>query len=94
MIHGSDYIIEALDGQGFPYQRPARYVCELPSVELVKQALHDLACDLAAKTGLQMVAPPAFGLPLFYAFGLRAEDAKKSRHAKLLLTQAAMLPLN
>lgn len=84
---------EALDGQGLPYERPARCVGELPS-ELAKDALAACLARLAERIGQPASSALKLGLPVHTAFGLTRAQAKNHRCKDLLLTPAAELSLD
>lgn len=86
-------IVEALDGQGFPRTREARYISDLPHEER-KQALAACGPTLSQAIGAPIVAPVRFGTPVHLAFGLTRPQAKNHPQRDLLLTPGCDLSLS
>lgn len=86
-------VIEALDRQGFPYEREALYVGELPH-DKIRLALDSAVERLEAEIGRKPSGPLKYGLPVHTAFGMTRPQAKNHSMSKLLLTPAAELSLD
>lgn len=86
-----DYL--ALDQQGFEITRKAQVIGELP-VDARKAACVEATATIAAKLGLPALKPIPFGAPVFLAFELTLQQAKKHAEAKLLRTAGHELSLD
>jgi len=77
--------VEALDGQGRPYVRPARTVGELLTPEDRLKALEVATMVVARRLGMAAVRRIPYGAPVYLAFGLTKPQAKAHREAVLML---------
>lgn len=86
--------IEALDGSGLPYVRPARCVGELPAVEDRGLALESATMEVARLLNAAAQRRIGFGTPVHVAFGMTRQAAKNHAQAKLLLMKGEDVPLS
>lgn len=84
---------EALDGQGLPYDRPARVVGELPHGD-VDAALSSATQEVSKRLNIAAKRRIPYGAPVFVAFGLNRPQAKNHPEAELLLTKGDSLSLD
>lgn len=90
-MHRPNY--EALDGQGSPYNRPAKVVGELPTSE-VDAALTAATHEVAKLLNITAQRRIPYGAPVYVSFGLTRPQAKNHAQCKLLLTVGHELSLN
>lgn len=84
---------EALDGQGVPFERPARVVGELPYAER-GTALASATLEVAKRLNMAAQRQIPFGGPVFVAFGLSRQQAKQHAESALLMTRGDNLSLD
>lgn len=85
-------IYEALSITGFPYERPAKIVGELPIGEVLN-ALETATLEVAKIIGVQAQRRIPYGAPVYVAFGLDRARAKNHQYAGLLLSKGENLSL-
>lgn len=84
---------ESLDGQGRPYDRPARVVGELPRSH-VDSALASATLEVSKRLNIAAQRRIPYGAPVFVAFGLNRPQAKNHPAAALLLTKGDRISLD
>lgn len=85
---------EALDGQGYPHVREARYINELPTPEKRKQAMIDAMPAVSKLLGLVPISKISYGLPVHEAFKLTRTEIQNHQHAALLKTHGSEVSLD
>lgn len=85
---------EATDSLGIPFIRKANLIGELPDLAARASALQEATATLAKILGLTAKATVKFGTPVFCAFDLNRNFAKRHQHSVLLLKQGGELPLD
>ena len=85
---------EATDSLGIPYIRKANLIGELPDLAARASALQEATATLAKILGLTAKSAVKFGTPVFCAFGLNRNVAKRHPHSTLLLKQGHELSLD
>lgn len=83
---------EALDNTGTPFTRPARIISELPWRQR-KGALISAMDAVSQQVGIEAIDRISFGIPVFNAFGLNANEARKHPKAALLMTAGCDISL-
>lgn len=86
-------IIESLDAQGYPYQREAKFVNDLPLVNERMLALERATEVLAQKLNLSPQRRIPFGMPAYSVF-MTQPEAKKHPERALLMTRGCDLSLD
>lgn len=77
--------VEALDGKGRSYLRPARTVDDLNTPEDRLRALEGATMVVARRLGMAAVRRIPYGAPVYLAFGLTKPQAMAHQEAALLL---------
>ena len=85
---------EATDSLGIPFIRKANLIGELPDLAARASALQEATATLAKILGLTAKSAVKFGTPVFCAFGLNRNVAKRHPHSTLLLKQGHELSLD
>lgn len=86
-------IYESLNSLGLPYNRLAQTIDELPHKD-IRDALKTALPHLSSVLGLANTKPLAFGVPIYYSFGLNHREATRHPQAKLLMTKSCDLSLD
>jgi hypothetical protein len=84
---------EALDGTGRPYNRDARVIHELPTLQHRIEALADATALIVSLLGMPARHRINFGAPAYRAF-MEYAEAKRHVHRELLLKHGSDLSLD
>ena len=84
---------EALDDIGLPYVRKARIIDELP-LEMKDTAAIEATASIAKLIGVEAQGRIKHAPPVFMAFGINRNIAKRHVHAKVLLLPGGDVPLD